>query len=101
MTPAITARDYENLIDGKWAAAADGDTFERISPAHDVPVGRYPRAGVEDLERAVGGAQPAAPGGAQQPGAQPAAPKSDLARRRDELAHEFTELQWEIGRAHV
>jgi len=58
------------------------------------------RSGVlagEDLERAVGGAQPAAPGGAQQPGAQPAAPKSDLARRRDELAHEFTELQWDLG----
>ena len=57
MTPTITARDYENLIDGKWAAAADGDTFERISPAHDVAVGRYPRAGVEDLDRAVAAAR--------------------------------------------
>ena len=57
MTPAITARDYENLIDGKWVGAADGDTFERISPAHDVAVGRYPRAGVEDLERAVAAAR--------------------------------------------
>ncbi len=57
MTPAITARDYENLIDGKWAASADGDTFERISPAHDIVVGRYPRAGVEDLDRAVAAAR--------------------------------------------
>ena len=58
------------------------------------------RSGVlagEDLERAVHGGQPAAPGGAQQSGAQPAAPKSDLARRRDELAREFTELQWDLG----
>jgi hypothetical protein len=36
-------------------------------------------------------------GSAQQAGAQPAAPKSDLARRRDELAREFTELQWDLG----
>ena len=57
VTSAITARDYENLIDGRWVAAADGDTFERISPAHDVAVGRYPRAGVEDLDRAVAAAR--------------------------------------------
>jgi len=58
------------------------------------------RSGVlagDDLERAVQGAQPAAPSSAQQAGAQPAAPKSDLARRRDELAREFTELQWDLG----
>jgi betaine-aldehyde dehydrogenase len=54
---AITAREYQNLIDGNWVAAADGDTFERISPAHDVVVGRYPRAGVEDLNRAVAAAR--------------------------------------------
>jgi len=46
----ITARDYQNLIDGRWVDAADGRTFERQSPAHDVVVGRYPSAGVEDLE---------------------------------------------------
>ena len=57
MTPAITAREYQNLIDGKWVDAADGDTSERISPAHDVAVGRYPSAGAEDLERAVAAAR--------------------------------------------
>ncbi len=53
MTSAIAARDYQNLIDGRWVGAADGATFERISPAHDVVVGRYPKGGLEDLDRAV------------------------------------------------
>jgi acyl-CoA reductase-like NAD-dependent aldehyde dehydrogenase len=57
VTSAITARTYENLIDGAWVGAADGQTFERVSPAHDVVVGRYPSAGVEDLERAVAAAR--------------------------------------------
>src|SRR5262245_50639713 len=54
---AIAARDYQNLIDGSWVDAADGRTFERVSPAHDVVVGRYPSGGVEDLERAVAAAR--------------------------------------------
>ena len=59
MTTAITARDYENLIDGRWVDAADGATSERVSPAHDVVVGRYPQGGVEDLDRAVAAARKA------------------------------------------
>ncbi len=51
MTSATTIREYQNLIDGSWVDAADGRTFERVSPAHDVVVGRYARAGVEDLDR--------------------------------------------------
>ena len=42
VTQAIAARDYQNLIDGRWVDAADGRTSERMSPAHDVVVGRYP-----------------------------------------------------------
>ena len=57
MTVAITARTYQNLIDGEWVDAADGATFERVSPAHDVVVGRYPSAGVVDLDRAVAAAR--------------------------------------------
>jgi len=53
VTHAIAARDYQNLIDGQWVDAVDGSTSERVSPAHDVVVGRYPAGGVEDLDRAV------------------------------------------------
>ena len=42
MTTDIVARNYENLIDGRWVGARDGATFERQSPAHEVVVGRYP-----------------------------------------------------------
>lgn len=59
MTYTIAARDYQNLIDGKWVDAADGGTSERVSPAHDVVVGRYPAGGVEDLDRAVAAARKA------------------------------------------
>ena len=45
VTQAIAARDYQNLIDGRWVDAADGRTSERMSPAHDVVVGRYPAGG--------------------------------------------------------
>jgi betaine-aldehyde dehydrogenase len=57
VTPAITARDYQNLIDGRWVDAADGATFDRTSPAHDVTVGRYPLASTHDLDRAVAAAR--------------------------------------------
>ena len=59
MSYTIAARDYQNLIDGKWVDAADGGTSERVSPAHDVVVGRYPAGGVEDLDRAVAAARKA------------------------------------------
>jgi betaine-aldehyde dehydrogenase len=59
MTQVITARDYQNLIDGQWVDAADGRTSERVSPAHDVVVGRYPAGGIEDLDRAVAAARKA------------------------------------------
>jgi len=57
VSSAIAAREYQNLIDGAWVDAADGGTFERFSPAHDVVVGRYPSAGVADLDRAVAAAR--------------------------------------------
>ena len=57
VSSAITVREYQNLIDGAWVDAADGGTFERVSPAHDVVVGRYPSAGVADLDRAVAAAR--------------------------------------------
>jgi betaine-aldehyde dehydrogenase len=57
VTVAIAARDYQNLIDGAWAGAADGSVFERVSPAHDVVVGRYPASDEEDLNRAVAAAR--------------------------------------------
>lgn len=41
------------IIDGKETEAATGQRFERVSPAHDVVVGSYPRASADDVDRAV------------------------------------------------
>jgi betaine-aldehyde dehydrogenase len=48
-----TVRESDLLIDGREVEAADGSSFERTSPAHDVVVGRYARAGAQDVDKAV------------------------------------------------
>jgi len=45
------------LIDGAWHDAADGDTLERRSPAHDQVVAVYAQAGIADAERAIAAAR--------------------------------------------
>ncbi len=51
----LPAQPYRGrlLIDGEWADAQDGATLERHSPAHDVLVGTYAKAGVADAQRAI------------------------------------------------
>jgi betaine-aldehyde dehydrogenase len=41
------------LIDGQWCEAQDGGKLERKSPAHDLLVAVYAKAGVVDAERAI------------------------------------------------
>ncbi|HEX2508970.1 MAG TPA: aldehyde dehydrogenase family protein [Microvirga sp.] len=48
------------LVDGRLRReAADGRTIERASPAHDVVVSRYPRAGPDEVEAAIAAARTA------------------------------------------
>jgi betaine-aldehyde dehydrogenase len=49
----ITQADRPMVIGGADVEAASGERFERLSPAHDVLVGTYPKAGEEDVDRAV------------------------------------------------
>ena len=49
----LVATDYTMLIGGDSAEALSGERFVRESPAHDVVVGTYPSASVEDVDRAV------------------------------------------------
>jgi len=53
---------FRNLIDGCWAAAANGATFRSINPAdtRDV-VGEFAASGVEDVRQAIGAARKALP----------------------------------------
>jgi acyl-CoA reductase-like NAD-dependent aldehyde dehydrogenase len=45
------------FIDGSWADADDGSTFETVDPATGLSVGSVPRAGVADVARAVAAAR--------------------------------------------
>ena len=46
--------DYLNYIDGRWCAADTGEIFESRNPAQpEEVVGRFPRSGAADAERAV------------------------------------------------
>ena len=47
------------LIGGEWCNAANGETLERRSPAHEHVVAIYAKAGVEDAQRAVAAARKA------------------------------------------
>jgi aldehyde dehydrogenase (NAD+) len=49
---------FQNFIGGQWVAPATGEYFENRNPANqDDLIGRFPKSGVEDVERAVASAQ--------------------------------------------
>jgi acyl-CoA reductase-like NAD-dependent aldehyde dehydrogenase len=51
------ARKNRHLIGGAWRDSADGATFDRASPSHQVVVSRSAKAGVADTEAAVAAAR--------------------------------------------
>jgi|HubBroStandDraft_6_1064221.scaffolds.fasta_scaffold00111_10 betaine-aldehyde dehydrogenase len=51
--------DNKLIVGGREVDAADGETFERQSPAHDVVVSRYAKGGVADVDLAVTAARKA------------------------------------------
>jgi phenylacetaldehyde dehydrogenase len=50
---AQTRAEYRMLIGDEWVGAADGRTFEVLDPATGEEIARAPRAGAEDVDRAV------------------------------------------------
>ena len=80
------------LIGGEWCDAANGETLERRSPAHEHVVAIYAKAGVEDAQRAVAAARQAFDKGPwpRMKGADRAQVLRDVAHgilaRKDELA---------------
>jgi len=49
------------VVGGQQVAAADGGTFETVNPATGEVLATIPRAGIQDVERAVGAARDAFP----------------------------------------
>lgn len=54
------AVEFAAIIDGKPIAASTREALDRINPAHVVPVSRYPRATIADVEHAAQAARRAA-----------------------------------------
>ncbi len=46
-------QNYEMLIDGRWAPAADGQVFQSDNPFTGKPWAVIPRAGLQDVDRAI------------------------------------------------
>ena len=51
------------IIDGEDVQAHSGETFTRLSPAHEVEVTSFPQGGKDDVDRAVAAARRALEGG--------------------------------------
>jgi alpha-ketoglutaric semialdehyde dehydrogenase len=52
-------KTFKNFINGEWAEAASGETFESKSPATGETIGIFPKSGPEDADRAVAAAKEA------------------------------------------
>ena len=52
-------QDHKLFIGGEWVDSATGETFETVNPATEEALARVPRAGGEDVERAVRAARTA------------------------------------------
>ncbi len=82
------------FIDGRWTAAASGETFEAESPSTGQRIGSLPRGGREDARRAIAAAVAAGPAWAARSPFDRAAVLERVARvleaRADELATALT-----------
>ncbi|AMB99261.1 betaine-aldehyde dehydrogenase [Aerococcus urinaehominis] len=52
-------RDYQLFIDNQWQDASSGEMIDVINPANEEVIGRVPKAGQADVDRAVAAAKKA------------------------------------------
>lgn len=57
MSTTIQTQSYKLIIDGQQVDAADGTTFETVSPSTNEVIANVAKAGPEDVERAVAAAR--------------------------------------------
>jgi phenylacetaldehyde dehydrogenase len=55
----FVGRDHKLFIGGEWVDSVTGQTFETVNPATEEVLDRVPRAGADDVERAVRAARKA------------------------------------------
>jgi len=87
------ADTFRNFIGGQWVEPSTGETFENRNPARRSDlIGRWPRSGREDVDRAVAAARTAFPGWSRTP----APERGSYLKRVGDL---LTERKEEIARA--
>ncbi len=52
-------KTYYLYIDGKWLASHSGETFDKINPATEEVIGKFPKGNKEDVKKAVDAAEDA------------------------------------------
>jgi acyl-CoA reductase-like NAD-dependent aldehyde dehydrogenase len=62
-TAQLDRSEWKMLINGQWVDSASGETFETYNPATNATLARVPKAGREDVDRAVAAARAAFEGG--------------------------------------
>ncbi len=50
---SVSTTQYKNLVGGEWVGAESGETMEVLNPSTGEAIATVPRAGAEDVERAV------------------------------------------------
>ena len=50
---SVSITQHKNFVGGEWVDAASGETMEVLNPATGEAIAEVPRAGAEDVERAV------------------------------------------------
>jgi betaine-aldehyde dehydrogenase/aminobutyraldehyde dehydrogenase len=58
---SVSATQYKNFVGGEWVDALSGETMQVLNPATGETMAEVPRAGAEDVERAVAAARTALP----------------------------------------
>jgi betaine-aldehyde dehydrogenase len=59
VVPKTEVKHYRMYIDGRWADAASGETYDVVDPASEEVVARVPKGGIADAEEAVRAARAA------------------------------------------
>ena len=90
---STTVTKHQNLIGGEWVDAAGGETMEVLNPATGDVIAEVPRAGAEDVDRAVQAAKKALPEWLETTPGERAEALLKLAAAIDEHADELAELE--------
>ena len=88
-----TVTKLQNWIGGEWVDAAGGETMEVLNPATGDVIAEVPRAGAEDVDRAVQAAKKALPEWLETTPGERAEALLKLAAAIDEHADELAELE--------